>query len=101
MTLKVKEAKELAKYISETNTALWDAVSMVENLLSDKFIKEMVNNVSENEKEYEQIAKEYLKLNKNDDEFINVGIRARSLDDFDQFVGQMTEFIERLNVLKN
>jgi hypothetical protein len=101
MTLKIKEAKDLAKYISETNTALWDAISMAESLLSDKNIKEFINNVYGNEREYEKIAKEYVKLEKNDEEFINIGVRGRTLDDFDQFVGQLGDFIEKQNRIKN
>ncbi|WP_431785891.1 hypothetical protein [Paenibacillus lactis] len=96
MRINKEEATRIAKLIAETNTVLWNAACQVESLMEDETVIKLIGNVDDNRNAYQKIALIYSKLEKNDEEFVNMGMRDRNFQDFDEFISDLNVFLEEL-----
>ncbi len=96
MRINKEEATRIAKLIAETNTILWNAACQVEHLVKDEVVSKLISNVDDNRNAYKKIAAIYSQLDKDDEEFVQMEIRGRDFQDFDEFTSALDEFVEEI-----
>ena len=97
MNLKEQTPEDLAKFIAETNTKVWDAMCAVEVLNSHPVIKSLMSDdTPATNKELLELAKAYLKVELNDEEFANPEIVASEWNDYHAFALRFEELLEEV-----
>ncbi|MDR6779484.1 DNA-directed RNA polymerase delta subunit [Paenibacillus peoriae] len=95
MKLKQSEINKLARRIAKANSALYDAIILVEEVAFDDTIGKIIK---DHDGEYDEIlsriVEAYKKLNKQDDSFIDAGNHGRGLQDFDILTGKIVDFLD-------
>jgi hypothetical protein len=92
--LNKKEIKKLAKDLAKINTLYWDVICMTEGF--NKTIQENgIKSININEEEfYKQLAEEYKKIDKNDEDFISVELHSADFQDYDFIKSRVEENLD-------
>ncbi|ALS22214.1 hypothetical protein [Paenibacillus naphthalenovorans] len=89
------ELNKAARKIAKANTALWEAIGLINEALSDETITKVLEaSNDEDMTSIEKLALAYEKINKKYDGFINASMHGRDLDEFDELTSRISEIIE-------
>jgi arsenate reductase-like glutaredoxin family protein len=93
--MKQSDYNRAARKIARANAALWDAIGLINEALSDPVISKLLEeHDNDKQKLFEKLATAYEKINKKYDGFIDAGMHGRDIDDFDNFTTKFAEVLE-------
>lgn len=92
--LSKREITKFARKLAATNTALWNAVCMVEELVCDPIFKSYMCSALEHEEFLKKLSFVFKKLKKKDEEFINIMNNESCFQDYDRFTNMLEDYFD-------